>query len=78
MAIAAQIQLRNLVYTLHERRKKQADSVELRRKYIASTHAMQMRNERQVTRQAVTRLQPGLRRAYLDRAFQTFDISGGG
>ncbi len=77
MAIAAQVRLRNLVYTLHERKKKQADSVELRRKYIAATHAMQMSNERAVTRQAVARLPPELRRAYLrGAAFQSFDISG--
>ena len=57
--------LQKIVYRLHEHRDKLAPSIELRRRYLASTWAKQVQSEKDAIRSNTDKLQPGVRRKFL-------------
>jgi hypothetical protein len=66
MSPQLQAKLNNIVWRLHERRGRVAESVELRKKYIEATYAAQIDSERKLLQSRIQRLQPSLQRQFLE------------
>lgn len=57
--------LATITQRLHDQRQKLAPSVELRRQYLTSVYHNQIRAEKESIEGYIGRMQPGLRRVYL-------------
>ena len=65
--------LANITYRLHQQRDKLAPSIELRRKHLEGTFHAQLRAEKDSIQGHIARLQPGLRRVYLQSRLEQLD-----
>ena len=52
---------------MHKQREMMQPSIELRRRYLASAYAAQLRTEKATIEQRINRLQPGARRVFARR-----------
>ena len=59
--------LQRLLYRLHDQREKLAPSLELRRAHLTAAYHGQLRAEKDNIEGYIGRLQPGVRRVYLQR-----------
>ena len=59
--------LANLTYRLHKQTEMMAPSIELRRRFLASAYHAQLRNEKDMIASHIGRLQPGVRRVFMQR-----------
>ena len=60
-------QLAQLTTMMHKQREMMQQSIELRRRYLASAYAAQLRTEKATIEQHINRLQPGMRRVFMRR-----------
>ncbi len=63
----SQIKIRDITWKLFEKRKRITENMELRRKMVAASYHMQIQNDRNSIQSYIAHLQPGLRRAFLER-----------
>ena len=61
------VKSQKIVYKLHDRRKKIAPSIELRRAYLRSTFAQQVRSEKEAISSKIDRMAPATKKVYLAR-----------
>ena len=60
--------LANLTYRLHKQRlERLAPSIELRRRFLTSAFHAQLRNEKEMITSHIGKLQPGVRRVFVQR-----------
>ena len=52
---------------IQKQREMMAPNIDLRRRYLASVYANQMRSEKNTIEQHINRLQPGLKRVFMRR-----------
>ena len=62
--------LANLTYRLREQREKLAPGIELRRRMLEKSRHTQLRSEKEAIQGHVSRLQPGVRLAFLRKRMQ--------
>ena len=55
---------------IHKQREMMQPSIELRRRFLASAYAAQLRTEKGIIEQHINRLQPGLRRVFMRRRLE--------
>ena len=58
-------QLANITYRLHQQRLKMQPSIELRRRFLTKAYHDQIRSEKENIASHIGRLQPGVRRAFM-------------
>ena len=63
----SQIKIRDITWKLFEKRKRITENMELRRNMVAASYHMQLQNDRNSVQSYIAHLQPGLRRAFLER-----------
>ena len=63
----SQIKIRDITWKLFEKRKRITENMELRRKMVAASYHMQLQNDRNSVQSYIAHLQPGARRAFLER-----------
>jgi hypothetical protein len=59
--------LAQLTNMMHKQREMMQPSIELRRRFLASAYAAQLRTEKGTIEQHINRLQPGVRRVFMRR-----------
>lgn len=69
--------LQRILYRLHDQREKLAPSIELRRQHLTSAFHGQIRAEKDNIEGFIGRLQPGLRRVYLQNRLELLDARAG-
>ena len=69
--------LARLVYRLHDKREKLAPSLQLRRAHLTAAFHGQIRAEKENIQGFITRLQPGLRRVYLQHRLEMLNARAG-
>ena len=69
--------LQRILYRLHDQREKLAPSIELRRQHLTSAFHGQIRAEKDNIEGFTGRLQPGLRRVYLQNRLELLDARAG-
>ena len=69
--------LQTILYRLHDQREKLAPSIELRRAHLTSSFHGQIRAEKDNIEGFIGRLQPGLRRVYLQNRLALLDARAG-
>ncbi len=62
--------LAQLTNMMHKQREMMQPSIELRRRYLASAYAAQLRTEKGTIEQHINRLQPGVRRVFMRRRLE--------
>ena len=62
--------LAQLTNMIHKQREMMQPSIELRRRFLASAYATQVRTEKGIIEQHINRLQPGLRRVFMRRRLE--------
>ena len=55
---------------MHKQREMMAPNIELRRRFLASAYATQLKTEKGIIEQHINRLQPGLRRVFMRRRLE--------
>ncbi len=65
MAVASTVRLNNIVWKLHEQRRRNTELLELRKCYIEATYAAQIRSDKQLLRSHLARMLPAVQRAFL-------------
>ena len=55
---------------IHKQREMMQPSIELRRRFLASAYATQLRTEKGTIEQHINRLQPGVRRVFMRRKLE--------
>ena len=70
--------LQRIVYRLHDQREKLAPSLELRRAHLTSAFHGQIRAEKDNIEGFIGKLQPGVRRVYLQNRLALLDARAGG
>ena len=55
----------NIVWRLYERRGRNAELIELRRRYLERAYCAQIRSDKQLLRSHLARMQPSVQRAFL-------------
>ena len=55
---------------IHKQREMMAPNIELRRRFLASAYATQVKTEKEIIQQHLNRLQPGLRRVFMRRRLE--------
>jgi len=65
MTSQLQAKLNNIVWKLHERRGRMAESVDMRKRYIEACYAEQIAVDRHLLESRIARLQPSLQRKFL-------------
>jgi hypothetical protein len=55
---------------MHKQREMMQPSIDLRRRYLASVYAAQLRTEKGIIEQHINRLQPGVRRVFMRRRLE--------
>ncbi len=69
--------LQRIVYRLHDQREKLAPSLELRRQHLMSAFHGQIRAEKDNIEGFIGKLQPGVRRVYLQNRLALLDARAG-
>ncbi len=69
--------LQRIVYRLHDQREKLAPSLELRRHHLTSAFHGQIRAEKDNIEGFIGKLQPGVRRVYLQNRLALLDARAG-
>ena len=69
--------LHGILYRLHDQRGKLAPSFELRRAHLTAAFNSQIRAERESLEGRIGRLQPGVRRVYLQNRLALLDARAG-
>ncbi len=65
----------NLTYRLHkQRQERMAPSIELRRRFLTSAYQAQLRNEKEMIASHIGRLQPGVRRVFMQRRLEQLTV----
>ena len=59
--------LTQLTNMMHKQREMMQPSIELRRRFLASAYAAQLRTEKGIIEQHINKLQPGMRRVFMRR-----------
>ena len=62
--------LAQLTNMMHKQREMMQPSIELRRRFLASAYAAQLRTEKGTIEQHINRLQPGVRRVFMRRRLE--------
>jgi uncharacterized membrane protein len=65
MAPVATARLNNIVLKLHEQRGRNAELIELRKRYIERAYCAQIRSDKQLLRSRIAQMYPGVQRAFL-------------
>jgi hypothetical protein len=65
MVIAPTVRLNNIVWKLHEERKRNAELIALRKRYVEMSYAAQIRWDKQLLRSHLARMLPAVQRAFL-------------
>ena len=65
MAPVATARLNNIVWKLHEQRGRNAELIELRKRYIERAYCAQIHSDKQLLRSHIARMQPSVQRAFL-------------
>jgi hypothetical protein len=65
MAPAATARLNNIVWKLHEARGRNAELIELRKRYIEKAYCAQIRSDKQLLRSRIAQMHPSMQRAFL-------------
>jgi hypothetical protein len=65
MAVFTQAKIQHITWRLHERRGLLQENMELRRKMLAASYHMQLRNDRNAVMSHIHHLQPGPRKLFL-------------
>ena len=58
-------QINNIVWKLHEQRGRNAELIELRRRYLERAYCAQIRSDKQLLRSHIARMHPSVQRAFL-------------
>jgi len=74
MVSQIQAKVNNIVWKLHERRGRMAESVDLRRRYIESCYVEQIAADRQLIESRIARMQPSLQRKFLETQLQKLRV----
>jgi len=69
--------LQRILYRLHDQREKLAPSLELRRAHLTAAYHGQLRAEKENIESYIGRLQPGVRRVYLQRRLGVLNARAG-
>ena len=69
--------LQRILYRLHDQREKLAPSLELRRAHLTAAFHGQLRAEKDSIEGHIGRLQPGVRRVYLQHRLALLDARAG-
>ena len=70
MVSQIQAKVNNIVWKLHERRGRMAESVDLRKRYIEACYVEQIAADRQLLESRIARMQPSLQRRFLVNQLQ--------
>jgi hypothetical protein len=65
MAPVATARLNNIVWKLHEQRGRNAELIELRKRYIEKAYCAQIRSDKQLLRSRIAQMHPSVQRAFL-------------
>ena len=65
MAPVATARLNNIVWKLHEQRGRNAELIELRKRYIERAYCAQIHSDKQLLRSHIAQMQPSVQRAFL-------------
>ena len=65
MAPAQTARLNNIVWKLHEQRGRNAELIELRRRYLQTAYCAQIRSDKQLLRSRIAQMHPSVQRAFL-------------
>jgi len=68
--MAKSTNLQRITYRLHAQREKLAPSIALRRNYLETTFLNQINSEKEAIQSHIQRLQPGVRRVYLQHRLE--------
>ena len=74
MVSQIQAKVNNIVWKLHERRGRMAESVDLRRRYIESCYVEQIAADRQLLESRIARMQPSLQRKFMEAQLQKLRV----
>jgi hypothetical protein len=70
MAPVATARLNNIVWKLHEQRGRNAELIELRKRYIERAYCAQIRSDKQLLRSRIAQMHPSVQRAFLQARLQ--------
>ena len=65
MVSAQTARINNIVWKLHEQRGRNAELIELRRRYLERAYCAQIRSDKQLLRSHIARMHPSVQRAFL-------------
>ena len=65
MLPAATARINNIVWKLHEQRGRNAELIQLRRRYIERAYCAQIRSDKVLLRSRIAHMYPGVQRAFL-------------
>jgi hypothetical protein len=65
MAPVATARLNNIVWKLHEQRGRNAELMELRKRYIEKAYCAQIRSDKQLLRSRIAQMHPSVQRVFL-------------
>ena len=65
MAPVQTTRLNNIVWKLHEQRGRNAELIELRKRYIERAYCAQIKSDKQLLRSRIAQLLPSVQRAFL-------------
>ncbi len=65
MPPASTARLNNIVWKLHEQRSRNAELIELRRRYLEKAYCAQIKSDKQLLRSSIAQMYPSVQRAFL-------------
>ena len=65
MLPAVTARINNIVWKLHEQRGRNAELIELRRRYLEKAYCAQIRSDKHLLRSRIAQMQPSVQRAFL-------------
>ena len=63
--------LNNIVWKLHEQRGRNAELIELRRRYLQTAYCAQIRSDKQLLRSRIAQMHPSVQRAFLQARLES-------
>ncbi len=70
MAPVATARLNNIVWKLHEQRGRNAELIELRKRYIERAYCGQIKSDKALLRSRIAQMHPSVQRAFLQARLQ--------
>jgi hypothetical protein len=70
MAPVQTARLNNIVWKLHEQRGRNAELIEVRRRYLEKAYCAQIRSDKHLLLSHIARMQPSVQRAFLQARLQ--------